>query len=68
MVVADNQKYVIESGHTMCHPETCCCWNYRIKQLVGIKAGETPYVYNTDNRDDASAQLAHLISQDQSAK
>jgi len=32
-----------ESGHYMCHPETCTCWNFRVYDLEGNN------VLNTDS-------------------
>jgi hypothetical protein len=25
----------IKTGHGMCHPETCSCWNFRVYDLDG---------------------------------
>ncbi|EGR5926744.1 hypothetical protein BS028_08030 [Vibrio parahaemolyticus] len=41
-------KYLVESGHNRCHPETCTCWNFRVfeKTSNGSK-GEN--VLNSDS-------------------
>jgi len=37
------KDFKIESGHYMCHPETCTCWNFRVYDLEGNN------VLNTDS-------------------
>lgn len=39
-------KYRVDSGHGMCHPETCCCWNYQV-----YKTGTYQNVLNADSSE-----------------
>lgn len=55
----NNSRYQIESGHRMCHPETCTCWNWRIWDNK-----QNRYVYNSDDRKDAELEYSLLIKED----
>jgi len=37
------EEFKIESGHSMCHPETCSCWTFRVYSADGEN------VLNTDS-------------------
>lgn len=28
------RKFFIKSGHNLCHPETCCCWDYKVVEII----------------------------------
>lgn len=47
--------YKIKSGHSMCHPETCSCWDYHV---YNTETGEV--VLQTDDFDEAKEYQDNL--------
>ena len=50
-------KYIVDTGHGMCHPETCTCWNFRVyeKDRSGKKGKN---VLNSDSSKDVMVFLS----------
>jgi hypothetical protein len=42
-------NFTVKSGHDMCHPETCCCWNFRVYDLNGNN------VLNSDSSEEVKS-------------
>ena len=63
-----NPNIEAESGHTMCHPETCTCWNIRLyatKDFTSIngnhyRKGEN--LFNTDSYASAEKFCKELVA------
>lgn len=50
-------KYKIISGHYMCHPETCSCWDYKV---VEIGKEHHPSMLCTDDYNEAKEYCDNL--------
>lgn len=50
------KKFIVESGHGLCHPETCTCWEFRL-YTVNRHSVKGINVLNTDSASDVSEYL-----------
>lgn len=51
------EKFIVESGHGMCHPETCSCWNFRVYKIKPVDKKRGENVLNSDGLDEVKDYL-----------
>ena len=50
-------RYKVVSGHNMCHPETCTCWDWKV---IDTEKPYGPSKLCTDNRKQADEYAQNL--------
>lgn len=50
-------KYKVISGHYMCHPETCTCWDWKV---INVDKPHGPSELCTDDRKEADEYCKNL--------